>query len=118
MSPLAAKRPCARAGCPELVARPARFCQAHADREHAYDQERGTATARGYDARWRRARLAWLGEHPLCADPYQEHQSRPVAAAMVDHIRPHRGDVLLFWDHGNWQSLCDSCNTRKTGEGA
>lgn len=29
---------------------------------------------------------------------------------MVDHITPHKGDSTLFWDSGNWQSLCKSCH--------
>ena len=27
-------------------------------------------------------------------------------ATVVDHIKPHRGSQLLFWDKTNWQSLC------------
>ena len=29
-----------------------------------------------------------------------------VAANVVDHIVPHKGDLHLFWNQGNWQSLC------------
>jgi HNH endonuclease len=32
----------------------------------------------------------------------------------VDHIVPHRGDMTLFWDPTNWQTLCDSCHGKKT----
>ncbi|WP_424955682.1 AAA family ATPase [Hyphomicrobium sp. 1Nfss2.1] len=28
------------------------------------------------------------------------------AATVVDHIEPHHGDQVLFWDETNWQSLC------------
>jgi hypothetical protein len=31
---------------------------------------------------------------------------RTVAAAVVDHVVPHRGDAALFWDPDNLQSLC------------
>ena len=27
-------------------------------------------------------------------------------ATVVDHIEPHRGDQVLFWDTANWQPLC------------
>lgn len=27
-------------------------------------------------------------------------------AAIIDHIKPHRGDQTLFWDKTNWQALC------------
>nr|WP_246414712.1 HNH endonuclease signature motif containing protein [Yoonia ponticola] len=33
-------------------------------------------------------------------------------ATTVDHIKPHRGDKVLFWDKNNWQSLCTSCHNR------
>lgn len=29
-----------------------------------------------------------------------------VAATVVDHKIPHRGDSKLFWDRSNWQPLC------------
>jgi len=31
-------------------------------------------------------------------------------ATVVDHIIPHRGDLGLFWDEENWQSLCGTCH--------
>ncbi len=34
-------------------------------------------------------------------------EGRAVAARVVDHVIPHRGDQQLFWDvEGNWQGLC------------
>jgi 5-methylcytosine-specific restriction protein A len=50
--------------------------------------------------------------HPLCAE--HERQGEVVAAVVVDHIRPHKGDRALFWNRGNWQSLCKACHDRKT----
>ena len=38
-------------------------------------------------------------------------------ATIVDHIVPHRGDMLLFWDQENWQALCKECHDQKTGHG-
>lgn len=29
-----------------------------------------------------------------------------VMATVVDHITPHKGDPVLFWNSQNWQSLC------------
>lgn len=31
-------------------------------------------------------------------------------AAIVDHIKPHNGDMSLFWDSDNWQPLCKWCH--------
>lgn len=33
-----------------------------------------------------------------------------VAASVVDHKIAHRGDMTLFWDKANWQSLCKPCH--------
>jgi len=37
-----------------------------------------------------------------------------VVATIVDHIKPHRGDMVMFWDSSNWQPLCKPCHDRKT----
>lgn len=37
-----------------------------------------------------------------------------VAATVVDHIVPHRGDKVAFWDHDNWQALCKRHHDKKT----
>ena len=73
---------------------------------------RESATNRGYDARWRRARAQQLAARPLCAEC--ERQGKTTAASVVDHVVPHRGDAVLFWDPGNWQSLCKPCHDAKT----
>lgn len=74
--------------------------------------ERETAAERGYGSRWQKARKGWLHAHPLCV--VCEAAGRVVPATDVDHIKPHRGDMALFWDSSNWQSLCHSCHSTKT----
>lgn len=113
-------RPCASPGCRALVARG--YCPTH---QHMASPSRaaggrGTAHERGYGARWRKAREAYLAAHPLCAEC--QRQGRVTAARVVDHIVPHRGDPQLFWAESNWQSLCDfttpyDCHGAKTGKG-
>ena len=76
---------------------------------------RGGADARGYNARWRRERAAFLRCHPLCAECQKEGRLTP--ATVVDHIIPHRGDQRLFWDESNWQPLCEYHHNKKTGSG-
>lgn len=61
---------------------------------------------RGYDYRWRKAREAFLREHPLCA--MCKAHGRINQAQVVDHIHPHQGNQKLFWDRRNWQPLCRS----------
>lgn len=66
--------------------------------------KRDSAHKRGYGVRWRRARKAFLQQHPLCW--LCREQGRVTAATAVDHIVPHRGDPALFWNRNNWRSLC------------
>ena len=67
-------------------------------------EERGSSAARGYDAQWRRSRLLFLQQHPLCC--YCEAAGLVTAATVVDHKIPHRGDRDLFWNRDNWQAMC------------
>ncbi|WP_374307213.1 HNH endonuclease [Methylocella sp.] len=72
------------------------------------DRLRGSAHERGYDARWRKARLVFLAAHPLCA--WCEAKGRVTAASVVHHRVAHRGDAALFWDEANWEALCAPCH--------
>lgn len=78
----------------------------------AADRRRGTSASRGYGHAWRKARAGFLSEHPFCAECMR--LGKVVAATVVDHIVPHGGDRMLFWDRTNWQALCASCHSRKT----
>lgn len=57
-----------------------------------------------YGRRWRKARLLHLAVQPYCVMCSEKDASS--IATVVDHIVPHRGDIELFWNKGNWQSLC------------
>lgn len=61
---------------------------------------------RGYGGRWQRERKAFLSrpENVLCV--MCKAEGRTVAAQVVDHITPHKGDETLMWDQANWQPLC------------
>ena len=59
-------------------------------------------------ASWRKAREAQLRAHPLCRMHMELGQT--VAATVADHIVAHRGDMDLFLDHANLQSLCKPCH--------
>ena len=61
-----------------------------------------------YGARWRRLSRIFLINNPLCV--FHLRRGRDVIATVVDHIVPHHGDLALFWDQSNWQSLCGTCH--------
>lgn len=89
--------------------------------------DRRTARARGYTRRWERLAAWFKRRYPLCGDrpnglaPVMSHcreEGRLTPAYQVDHVVPHKGDPVLFWDwEGNWQSLCASCGGRKSAAG-
>ncbi|WP_016738784.1 HNH endonuclease [Bacillus sp. FJAT-27238] len=106
------KKFCRKRGCSKLTSD--KYCEAHKYQEQLYNQERGTAAKRGYDARWRKARARFLASNPLCRHCFE--QGKVIAATVVDHITPHRGDMVLFWDEKNWQGLCGTCHSRKTAK--
>ena len=111
--PAASPRPCTYPGCGVLVRDGSGRCDKHKRVEaRQLDQQRGSAHQRGYTGAWQRARKGWLAKHPLCVK--HEQKGEVVAASVVDHIKPHKGDMTLFWDSTNWQSLCKPCHDHKT----
>lgn len=93
--------------CGHRVAAGARCaCERKADaaRKARFDRRRPNSSQRGYGRAWERAREGFLRQHPFC-----RRCGKP--AAVVDHITPHKGDLVLFWDRSNWQSLCTSCHS-------
>ena len=74
------------------------------ERKARFDQKRPTATQRGYNGEWAKARKQYLAAHPLCC-------RCGAPANVVDHIKAHKGNHALFWDRFNWQPLCTPCHS-------
>lgn len=68
-----------------------------------------------HSAAWGKASKAYRAANPLCAECERNGVVR--AAECVDHIEPHKGDLVRFWSVENWQSLCDKCHSEKTRRG-
>jgi 5-methylcytosine-specific restriction protein A len=105
-------RPCNKIGCPASHRNDYGFCDVHQALGKKAKQSRVSSTKRGYNYRWQKARITWLKSHPLC----RIHSAAGIvkAAEVIDHIVPHDGDQVLFWDKTNWQPLCKSCHDHKT----
>lgn len=118
--PVKPKKACNVHLCPNLT--DGRFCDKHQKKHEEnvqkskrdYDKNRGSATKRGYNYRWQKAREQFLYEHPLCASCMK--YGLIVPSKVVDHVIAHKGDNELFWDESNWQALCKSCHDRKTSK--
>ena len=111
-------RPCRRVGCSALTRSASGYCDAHAGdveakrqaRQADYDRRRGSASARGYGARWRAIRAAVLRDEPLCRACAAAGRTTP--ATDVDHIVARaRGGTD---ERGNHQPLGHSCHSSKT----
>lgn len=59
-------------------------------------------------AAWKHARTGQLQRQPLCELCAERH--RTVAATVVNHRLPHKGDMGLFLDPANLQSACAPCH--------
>lgn len=111
--PTAPLRFCPRPGCPNrLPHRQARLCAAHDQAERRrFEESRPSSTARGYDRRWQRTRVAHLAREPDC-------RACGAPATEVDHIT--RRSTLLARGvrnpdaHRFLQSLCHPCHATKT----
>lgn len=102
------RTPCPVPGCPELT-RGGR-CEAHARQSEAL---RGSASARGYDTRWKRIRKAYLYKNPWCllcaaqatvADHYPLSR-KALRAQGVDPDTPSR-----------LRPLCALCHNKETAQ--
>jgi 5-methylcytosine-specific restriction enzyme A len=120
-------KPCRKAGCKNLQQNRNGYCDDHqelaiekeevrvAAARKSADEKRGNSAQRGYGEKWRKERIAYLRENPLCVECMGVGQFIP--AMVVDHIVPHRMDMKLFWRRSNWQALCVRHHAIKTAKG-
>jgi 5-methylcytosine-specific restriction protein A len=109
--PYKPKRPCSQSGCPRLT--DGRYCEAHA-KEAAKQYElhqRDPGTNKRYGSSWRKARKAFLDEHPLCE--LCRHQGRTTPATVAHHIKAARDGGSD--EAGNLMALCASCHSSLHG---
>lgn len=103
---------CQYPGCRKAIPFGESHCEKHKKKRANAIVERKGANERGYTYKWQKASKAFLARHPLCVMCQQNGIVK--AAEVVDHIKPHRGNQLLFWDKKNWQPLCKKCHDCKT----
>lgn len=106
-------RPCRHAGCCELT--DAGYCPAHMPRRSGGERSaEAKAWHRLYSLpQWtEELRPAQLLRQPWCEECAKH--GRRTRATDVDHIQEHCGDLALFLDPGNLQSLCHRCHSSKT----
>lgn len=102
-----AKRPCANAGCPELVEHglcPA--CAAARSARQAGARRDDSLRIQTNSTRWLKLRAMVLRRDPVC----KECKDAPSTDA--DHVTPIREGGAM-WDLANLQGLCHSAKTRR-----
>jgi 5-methylcytosine-specific restriction protein A len=99
-------RVCSENGCPNLVQGSTR-CDEHPARNP--DTRRPSASARGYDARWRAERAAFLREFPDC-----DVSGCSRKATDVDHIDNLGPLGPRGYDWSNLRPLCHQHHSAKT----
>lgn len=70
----------------------------------SYEQNRGSARARGYNTRWQTASNTFKQRHPYCLGC--QAIGKQVKADLVDHVEPHKGSTAKFWTTSLWQPSC------------
>lgn len=88
------------------------YCVKHGHVAAQQEKVRGSSYERGYNSTWRRLSKAYLMRNRFCRECSKEGVLE--LATEVDHVIPHRGNSVLFWDEGNWQPLCKHHHSRKT----
>ncbi len=121
---------CHYPGCPNLVEKG--YCDDHhyiveeqEARSKARPKKTDPAKAKQYDRarkgtyhelynkkEWRNARRDYLIKNPFCVICLTKNKQ--AIANTVDHIKPHKGDLKLFWNRNNWQSLCTQHHSEKS----
>lgn len=113
--PTAAPKPCKKPGCRSLTTLGA-YCFDHAKLiKQQAEVKRESSTQRGYGYRWQQTSKGFLRAHPLCqCSECKEGELQLKPSNVVDHIIPHKGDMVLFWDRSNWMAMNESCHNKKT----
>ena len=130
MSAFKAQRACA--SCGQLTDSNAGCSRCVRKQKQRFDSLRGSASERGYGAKWQRESRLFLRANPLCqCDECQGGAVRIRPAEVVDHEEPHRlaqaketgsqaliaAAYRLFWDRKNWRAMSKRCHDKKTGRG-
>lgn len=109
--PTAPRRPCRKPGCHALHGNASGYCDTHqlAAKRERWDDDRGTASQRGYGAHWRKVRDAILRRYPLC-----QAEGCTQAATVVHHRDEDPGNNAA----DNLMAMCRACHERHHGRQA
>ena len=87
------------------------YCDDHLIQHKQSINKRYSVNRAEYHRLYNTSRWQYLRRRQLDAEPFCKCGS---LATVVDHIKDHKGDVNLFYDPSNLQSMCKRCHDRKT----
>lgn len=112
---------CKYPGCPNTIQAPG-YCTKHSKVKADKEQERHKATIERlnsldqpgrqlyYTYEWRKLRAKTIAGHPYCID------CGAGTGLQVDHIVPHRGDPVIFFDPAVLVVRCEQCHKKVSME--
>lgn len=114
---MAYKKLCKKAGCNNLASPPHKYCNLHLYLEREEEEKRNRWTiGKQYVTQWPElySSSKWkeISKNHLKNSPYCVVCGNK--AEHVDHIQPHRGNLDLFYNEDNLESLCHDCHSKKT----
>jgi 5-methylcytosine-specific restriction enzyme A len=115
-------KPCPAPGCHALTTE--RYCDVHKPMESAprrrYDARRNADPVLGRNAKlrnsaqWQAVRRQVRAEHPLCEDPFKDHERIGVteSSEQVHHIKPLSTHPELAFTRSNLMAVCELCHAK------
>ena len=107
-------RPCKYNRCTALTRNKSGYCDAHI-KESIQPDNRVSSFERGYNARWKKFRIAYLKQHPLCVDCLKQGIYTP--SREPHHIQKLRDRPELKYEESNLIALCHDCHSKRTARG-
>ncbi len=109
--PSAPQRFCAQQGCSQKVLHG--YCDEHRPAVRQFLRRFQTGETAYNSSKWVKTSRRFKADHPFCINKGVDPDCM-IVSDITDHIIPHRGDPVLFWDETNWQPMCWRCHSRKT----
>ena len=75
-----------------------KYCQPEFKHDRLYDS-----------TRWRKVAKMFLDQNPLCSPCLKSQRETP--GTIVHHKIEHKGDIELFYNWDNLESVCASCHS-------
>lgn len=98
---------CQSKNCERLVVGYSKYCPKHLVMNSSKNKKQYPHHILYHNQKWKKLREKKLSQNPLCEVCFKTGEE-------VDHILNHKGNVVLFFEFENLQTLCKKCHARKS----